>query len=88
MDSIGNLDVLPEDAGLIGGLRYAGLRLPALYDRIFMFALFLSLLFMLFSLLRYQELVALVVAGFSPSRQIITLLPNRPYRDGIISLAD
>lgn len=75
VDSIGNADVLPDGAGLAGTLKYAWLRLPAQFDRIFMFALFISMLLTFLSLIRRQELVSFGAAGVSPLRQIRALAP-------------
>ena len=44
VDSIGAADILPDDASTLDSLSFTLLRLPSLYDRIFMFALFVSLL--------------------------------------------
>ncbi len=73
VDSLGNADVLPDGSGLGGVLKYAYLRLPALYDRIFMFALLVSLLLTFLSLIRRQELVSFVAAGVSPLMQVRAL---------------
>ncbi len=75
VDSLGNADILPEGTGLVGGLRYMLLRLPALYDRIFMFALFVSLLLTFLSLIRRNELVSFVAMSVSPLMQIRALAP-------------
>lgn len=73
VDSIANTDALPEGATLLDGLRYAALRLATLFDRIFMFALFISLLLTYLSLIRRQELVTYGASGVSPIRQIRAL---------------
>lgn len=74
VDSIGNADILPEDSGTFGTFQFILLRLPSLYDRIFMFALFISLLITLLSLIRRQELVGFVSMSVSPIMQIKALL--------------
>lgn len=75
VDSVGNADILPEGAGLAGALKYTVLRLPALFDRIFMFALFVSLLLTYVSLIRRHELVSMVAMRVSPLKQIKALAP-------------
>lgn len=76
VDSIGAVDVLPEDASAADTLKYTLLRLPSLYDRIFMFALFVSLLLTFLSLIRRQELVGFVSMSVSPFMQIRALAPK------------
>jgi lipopolysaccharide export system permease protein len=74
VDSIGAADILPEDSGALDALKYTFLRLPSLYDRIFMFALFVSLLLTFLSLIRRQELVGFVAMAVSPLMQIRALI--------------
>ncbi|MEM6651430.1 MAG: LptF/LptG family permease [Pseudomonadota bacterium] len=75
VDSVGAADILPEESGPLDALKYTLLRLPSLYNRIFMFALFVSLLLTFLSLIRRQELVGFVSMGISPLRQAIILSP-------------
>lgn len=74
VDSVGNADILSADAGTAGALKYMILRLPSLYDRIFLFALFISLLITLLSLIRRQELVGFVSMSVSPLMQVRALI--------------
>ena len=76
VDSIGAADILPEDSGSLDALKYTLLRLPSLYDRIFMFALFVSLLLTFLSLIRRQELVGFVSMSVSPIMQVRALVPS------------
>ena len=76
VDSIGAADILPEDSGPLDALKYTLLRLPSLYDRIFMFALFVSLLLTFLSLIRRQELVGFVSMSVSPLMQARALIPT------------
>ncbi|MDJ0919925.1 MAG: LptF/LptG family permease [Henriciella sp.] len=75
VDSIGAADILPDDATSADAIKFALLRLPSLYDRIFMFALFVSLLLTFLSLIRRQELVGFVAMSVSPFMQIRALVP-------------
>lgn len=75
VDSIGAADILPDDSGSLDTLQYTLLRLPSLYDRIFMFALFVSLLLTFLSLIRRQELVGFVSMSVSPIMQVRALIP-------------
>ncbi|GAB5454710.1 MAG: hypothetical protein Hens2KO_09390 [Henriciella sp.] len=75
VDSIGAADILPDDSGALDTLQYTFLRLPSLYDRIFMFALFVSLLLTFLSLIRRQELVGFVSMSVSPIMQVRALIP-------------
>ena len=76
VDSIGAADILPEDSGSLDALKYTLLRIPSLYDRIFMFALFVSLLLTFLSLIRRQELVGFVSMSVSPIMQVRALIPS------------
>lgn len=76
VDSIGAADILPDDSTATDALKYTLLRLPSLYDRIFMFALFVSLLLTFLSLIRRQELVGFVSMSISPLMQIRALVPT------------
>ncbi|MEM7460581.1 MAG: LptF/LptG family permease [Pseudomonadota bacterium] len=76
VDSIGAADILPDDSTALDALKYTLLRLPSLYDRIFMFALFVSLLLTFLSLIRRQELVGFVSMSISPLMQIRALVPT------------
>ena len=73
VDSIGNADALPDGSGFDEALKYAWLRLPTLFDRVFMFALFISLLLTFLALIRRQELVSFGAAGVSPIMEIKAL---------------
>lgn len=75
VDSIGSVEILPEDSTPLDTLKYIFLRLPSLYDRIFMFALFVSLMLTFLSLIRRQELVGFVSMSISPLMQIKALTP-------------
>jgi lipopolysaccharide export system permease protein len=74
VDSIGAADILPDDASTLDSLKYTLLRLPSLYNRIFMFGLFVSLLITFISLIRRQELVGFVSMSVSPLMQIRALV--------------
>ncbi|MEM1087626.1 MAG: LptF/LptG family permease [Pseudomonadota bacterium] len=76
VDSIGAADILPDDSTSIDALTYSLLRLPSLYNRIFMFALFVSLLLTFLSLIRRQELVGFVSMSVSPLMQFRALAPT------------
>lgn len=76
VDSIGAADILPEDSESLDALKYTLLRIPSLYDRIFMFALFVSLLLTFLSLIRRQELVGFVSMSVSPIMQVRALVPS------------
>ncbi len=76
VDSIGAADILPDDSSSLDAVKYTLLRLPSLYDRIFMFALFVSLLLTFISLIRRQELVGFVSMSVSPIMQVRALIPS------------
>ncbi|MEM6626812.1 MAG: LptF/LptG family permease [Pseudomonadota bacterium] len=75
VDSIGAADILPDDATSLDALKYTFLRLPSLYNRIFIFALFVSLLLTFVSLIRRQELIGFVSMSVSPLMQFRALTP-------------
>ncbi|MDT8327477.1 MAG: LptF/LptG family permease [Roseovarius sp.] len=75
LDALSNADLLPEDGGLLDQFRYMGLRMPILFDRIMIFALLMSLLLTYISLIRRNELVAIVAAGVSVFGQVRALIP-------------
>lgn len=73
VDSVTNADKIPEGAGVVGAFQYVFLRLPALFDRIFMIALLVSLLVTYITLLRRNELVSFLAMGISPIMQVKAL---------------
>ncbi|MDZ4135012.1 MAG: LptF/LptG family permease, partial [Paracoccaceae bacterium] len=75
LDALGNAELLPEGAGMLGHLRYMGLRMPILFDRILMFAFLLALLLTYVTLIRRNELVAIAGAGISVFGQVRALIP-------------
>jgi len=75
LDSLGNADLLPEGSGLADQLRFMALRLPILFDRIFLFAMFLGILLTFLSLIRRNELVAISASGVSTPGQIRAIAP-------------
>ncbi len=75
LDALSNAELLPEGAGLVEQLRYMLLRMPILFDRIMVFALLMSLLLTYISLIRRNELVAIVGAGVSIFGQVRALMP-------------
>lgn len=75
LDALGNADLLPESAGLGGHLRYMMLRMPILFDRVFLFALLLALLTSYVTLIRRGELVVMAATGLSVAGQIRAMLP-------------
>ena len=75
LDSLGNADLLPAGAGMAERLGYMALRLPVLFDRIFLFALFLGVLLTFVSLIRRGELVALTASGISALGQVRLIAP-------------
>lgn len=75
VDLIAAEDILPANSSSSDTFTYTLLRLPSLYNRIFMFALFVSLLLTFLSLIRRQELVGMVSMSVSPLMQIRALAP-------------
>ncbi len=75
LDALSNADLLPEDGGLMDQFRYMVLRMPVLFDRIMIFALLMALLLTYASLIRRNELVAIVGAGISIFGQVRALIP-------------
>ena len=75
VDSINNVDALPEDSGTMAALWYIVLRLPSIFDRVFMLSLFISLLLMYITLRRRNELVSFVAMGLSPFMQVKAFAP-------------
>ncbi|ABI76431.1 putative permease [Hyphomonas neptunium ATCC 15444] len=75
LDALSNADKLPAGAGFEGQMRYMWLRLPALFDRIVVFAFLLAALLTYASLIRRNELVAISAAGISVFGQMRTLIP-------------
>jgi len=75
LDALSNADLLPEGGGLVDQFRYMGLKMPLLFDRIMVFALLMSLLLTYVSLIRRNELVAIVGAGVSVVGQVRALIP-------------
>lgn len=75
LDALGNADLLPENAGLGGSLRYMVLRMPILFDRVLLFALLLALLMSYVTLIRRGELVVMAATGLSVAGQIRAMLP-------------
>lgn len=75
LDALSNADKLPASAGFEGQMRYMWLRLPALFDRIVVFAFLLAALLTYASLIRRNELVAVSASGISVFGQMRTLIP-------------
>lgn len=75
LDALSNADKLPTGAGFEGQMRYMWLRVPALFDRIVVFAFLLAALLTYASLIRRNELVAISAAGVSVFGQMRTLIP-------------
>jgi len=75
LDALGNADLLPDDAGLVGHLRYMALRMPILFDRVLLFALLLALLMSYVTLIRRGELVVMAATGLSVFGQMRAMLP-------------
>ncbi len=75
LDALGNADLLPEEADFADRLRFMVLRLPMIFDRIFLFALMLGVLLTYLQLIRRDELVAIVASGMSALGQVRTLAP-------------
>lgn len=75
LDALSNADKLPAGAGFEGQMRYMWLRLPALFDRIVVFAFLLAALLTYASLFRRNELVSISASGISVFGQMRTLAP-------------
>ena len=75
LDALSNADKLPSGAGFEGQMRYMWLRLPALFDRIVVFAFLLAALLTYASLFRRNELVSISASGISVFGQMRTLAP-------------
>lgn len=75
LDALGSADILPENSGLAGSLRYMVLRMPILFDRTLPIAFLLAILLTYVTLIRRNELVAIVAAGLSVVGQMKALLP-------------
>lgn len=75
LDALSNADKLPTGAGFEGQMRYMWLRLPALFDRIVVFAFLLAALLTYASLIRRNELVAVSASGMSVFGQMRILMP-------------
>ena len=75
LDSLGNSELLPTDAGLIDRLRFVVLRLPLIFDSTFAIIIFLSVLVTYLSLIRRNEIVALFGTGMSVFGQLRALGP-------------
>lgn len=73
LDALSNADLLPNDHGLTDQLRYMGLRMPILFDRMMILALLLALLLTYVGLIRRNELVAIAGAGVSVFGQVRAL---------------
>lgn len=75
LDSLGNSDLLPEDAAFTDRLRFAWLRLPIIFDSTFAIIVFLSVIATYLSFIRRNEIVALFAMGLSIFGQIRALAP-------------
>lgn len=84
LDALSNADKLPSGAGFGGQMRYMWLRLPALFDRIVVFAFLLAALLTYSSLFRRNELVAISASGVSVFGQMRALIPV-VFLTGILS---
>ncbi len=75
LDSLANASEIAaaEEGG--SALRYLWLRLPVIFDQIYLFALMLALLLTYVSLIRRNELVAVQGVGMSISTQVRMLAP-------------
>lgn len=75
LDSLANADNLPPGLGVLGQLRYMGLRLPILLDRALLFSILMAVLLTYVSLSRRNEMVALSASGMSIFGQMKLLMP-------------
>ena len=75
LDSLGNSELLPADAGFTDRLRFVVLRLPLIFDSTFAIIIFLSVLVTYLSLIRRNEVVALFGTGMSVFGQLRSLGP-------------
>ncbi|KCZ87940.1 LptF/LptG family permease [Hyphomonas johnsonii] len=75
LDALGNADLVPDGAGLVGQVRYMVLRMPILFDRTFVFGLLLAVLLTYASLYRRNELVIISGSGLSVFGQVRALAP-------------
>ena len=76
LDSLANADNLPPGLGMLGQLRYMGLRLPILFDRALLISILMAVLLTYVSLSRRNEMVALSASGMSIFGQIKLLIPT------------
>lgn len=75
LDSLGNSELLPEDAKLADRMHFAYLRLPIIFDSTFAIIIFLSVIVTYLSLIRRNEIVALLSMGLSVFAQLRALAP-------------
>lgn len=75
LDSLANAPEISASGRSWGPLVYVWLRMPIIFDQIFLFALMLALLLTFVSLIRRNELVALQGVGLSIFAQIRALAP-------------
>jgi len=75
LDSLGNSELLPENATLADRFRFVFLRLPIIFDSTFAIIVFLSVIATYLSFIRRNEIVALFAMGMSVFGQIRALAP-------------
>ena len=75
LDSLANASEIAASGVEGGAMRYMWLRLPIIFDLLFLFSLMLALLLTFVSLIRRNELVALQGVGLSVLAQIRALAP-------------
>ncbi|MEM9669529.1 MAG: LptF/LptG family permease [Pseudomonadota bacterium] len=75
LDSLANASEISSSGMEGGALRYLQLRIPIIFDQVFLFTLALALLLTYVSLIRRNELVALQSMGLSVVAQIRALSP-------------
>jgi len=75
LDSLANASEISSSGMAGGALRYMQLRMPIIFDQVFLFTLALALLLTYVSLIRRNELVALQSMGLSVIAQIRALAP-------------
>ncbi len=75
LDSLGSSELLPAEAPAADRAYFAFLRLPIIFDSLFVIILFLSILVTYLSLIRRNEIVVLLAAGVSVFAQIRVLAP-------------
>ncbi len=75
LDSLGNSELLPADAGTGDRLRFTFLRLPIIFDSTFPIIVFMSVIVTYLSFIRRNEIVAMFSTGLSVFAQFRALAP-------------